>query len=149
MIAWKYYLSKFKVDIGFIIKEYDMCLELKFVMYKLYSNLKSFPILTHWCKDLFLDFITNLPISTKRKGDTYKTILVIIDQLMIIIHCKPFKITINASSLAKVINETIVQNNGLWDKIFTDWNLVFTSKFLSILCYFLRIKKKWSTIFCL
>ena len=50
-----------------------------------------------------MDFITDLPILTDWKGDSYDSIFVIIDQLTKIIHYKPVKVTIDAPGLAEVI----------------------------------------------
>ncbi len=50
-----------------------------------------------------MDFITGLPISADQKGDSYNSILVIVDQLTKIVHYKPIKVTIDTPGLAKVI----------------------------------------------
>ncbi len=55
-----------------------------------------------------MDFVTRLPVSTNWKGDTYDSILVIVNQLMKIIHYESVKVTIDASGFAKVILDVIV-----------------------------------------
>ena len=57
------------------------------------------------------------------------------------------KVTINVSELAKVILDVVVQHHGFSDSIFTNRGLFFTSKFWSLLCYFLRIKWRLFTAF--
>ncbi len=74
-------------------------------------------------------------------------ILVIVNQLTKMVHYEPVKVTINAPGLAEVIIDVIVQHHGVLESIVTDQNLLFTSKFMSSLCYFLGIKKKLSTSF--
>ena len=66
---------------------------------------------------------------------------------MKIIHYKSVKITINTPALAEVIIETVVQHHGLFNSIVSNQGLVFTSKFWSLLCYFLGIKQRLSIIF--
>lgn len=63
------------------------------------------------------------------------------------VYYEPVKITINASSLAKVILNIIVRHHGLLNSIVSDWGLVFSLKFWSLLCYFLKMKWRLSTAF--
>ena len=87
-----------------------------------------------------MDFVTGLPISINWKGDSYDSILVIVNRLTKMVHYKPVKITFNAPGLAKVIINVIVRHHGLPDSIVTDQGSLFTSKFWLSLCYFLGIK---------
>ena len=88
-----------------------------------------------------------LPISTDWKGDSYDSILAIVDPLTKMVHYKPAKVTIDASGLAKVIIIMVVRHNSLPDLIVIDQGLLFTSKFWSLLCYFLGIKRRLFTDF--
>ena len=94
-----------------------------------------------------MDFVTGLPISTDWKGESYDSILVMVDWLMKIVHHEPVKITIDALELAKVILDMVVQQHGLPNSIVTDQGSLFTSKFWSSLYYFLGIKQKLFTAF--
>ena len=94
-----------------------------------------------------MDFVTSLPISTNWKGDSYNSILVIVDWLTKMVHYEPVKITIDAPGLAEVIIDVVVWHHGLPDSIVTDRGALFTSKFWSSLCYFLGIKRRLSTAF--
>ena len=98
-------------------------------------------------KDLLIDFVMSLPISTGWKGNSYDSILVIVDWLTKMVYYKLIKVTINASSLAKVIINVIVRHHGLPDSIIINRELLFTSKFWSLLCYFLGIKQRLSIAF--
>lgn len=122
-------------------KLYDVCLASKIVRHQPYGNLSSLPIPMHRWKDLSTDFVTSLPVSTNSKGETYDSILVIVNQLTKIVHYEPIKITISALSLVKGINDVVVRHQGLQDSIVSDGGSVFTSKFLSSLYYFLEIKR--------
>ncbi len=94
-----------------------------------------------------MDFITGLPISANWKGDSYDSILVIVDQLTKMVHYVPVKVTINAPGLAEVIIDVVMCHHGVLESIVTDQGSFFTSKFWSLLCYFLGIKRKLSTAF--
>ncbi len=105
------------------------------------------PVLTHWWKDLSIDFVTSLSISANWKDDSYDLILVIVDRLIKMVYYESVKVTIDAPGLAKMIIDMVVRQQGVLESIITDRGLLFTSKFWSLLCYFLGIKKKLSTAF--
>ena len=107
------------------------------------------PVPTHCWKDLLIDFVTGLPILTDWKGNSYDSILVIVDWLTKIVYYKLVKVTINALGLAKVIIDVVMRHHGLPDLIVTDRRSFFTSKFWSLLCYFLDIKRRLSIAFYL
>ena len=91
--------------------------------------------------------MTGLPVLTNYKGETYDSILVIVDWLTKTVYYKPVKVTINAPGLAEVILDVIIRYHGLPDSIVTDRGSLFTSKFWSLLCYFFGIKQSLSTAF--
>ncbi len=76
-----------------------------------------------------MNFITGLPVSTNWKGETYNSILVIINRLTKMVYYKPVKVTIDVPGLAEVIIEAVVRHHGLLDSIVSDCGSVFTSKF--------------------
>ena len=94
-----------------------------------------------------MDFVTGLPLFADWKGNSYDSILVIVDRLTKMVHYEPVKVTIDASGLAEVIIDVVVRHHGLPDSIISDRGAIFTSKFLSSLCYFLGIKQRLSTAF--
>ena len=55
-----------------------------------------------------MDFMTDLPLFTDWKSDSYDSILVIVNQLNKIVRYKPVKVTIDASGLAKVILDIVI-----------------------------------------
>ena len=87
-----------------------------------------------------MDFVTGLPVSTNWKGETYDSIIVIVDRLTKMVHYEPVKISIDAPGLAEVIIDVIVRHHGLPDLNVSHRGSVFTSKFWSLLRYFLGIK---------
>ena len=94
-----------------------------------------------------MDFVTGLLLSVDWKGDSYDSILVIVDHLTKMVHYEPVKVTIDAPRLAKVIIDVVLQYHGLPDSIISDQGAIFMSKFWSSLCYFLRVKRRLSTAF--
>lgn len=112
-----------------------------------YSKLQLLPILTHWQKNLSIDLIIGLSISTNWKEETYNSILVIINRLTKIVHYELVKVTIDASRLVKVIINIIVQHHNFSDSIITDYRSVFTLKFWFSPYYFFESKQRLSTTF--
>ena len=94
-----------------------------------------------------MNFVTGLPISTNWKGDSYDSILVIVNWLTKMVYHEPVKITINAQGLVEGIINVVVRQHGQPNPIMTDQGSLFTSKFWSLLCYFLDIKRRLSTTF--
>ena len=70
-----------------------------------------------------------------------------VDQLKKMVYYKPVKITLNAPGLAEVIIDVVIRHHGLPNIIVTNRGSLFTSKFWSLLCYFLGIKRKLFTAF--
>ena len=61
------------------------------------------------------------------------------------VYYKPVKVTIDTLDLTEVIIDVVVRHHGLSNLIITKQGLLFTSKFWSLLCYFLSIKQKLFT----
>ena len=101
LIGRKYYWPSLRKDVKAYIKVWDVCLGSKAVRHKPYGDLQSLPVPTHRWKDLLMDFVTELPVSTNCKGETYNSILVIIDCLSKMVHYKPVKVTFDAPGMLK------------------------------------------------
>ncbi len=78
-----------------------------------------------------MDFVTGFPISADWKGDSYNSILVIVDQLTKIVHYESVKVMIDAPGLAEVMINVIVCHHEVPESIVTDQGSLFTSKFWS------------------
>ncbi len=94
-----------------------------------------------------MDFVIGLSILLNWKGDSYDSILVIVDRLTKMVHYEPLNITIDAPGLAEVIIDVVVRHHRVPKSIVTDRGSLFTFKFWFSLCYFLSIKRKLSTTF--
>ncbi len=80
-------------------------------------------------ENLSIDFVTGLPISIDWKGDSYDSILIIVDWLTKMVYYEPVKVTIDAPGLAEVIINVVVRHYGVPESIVTDQGSLFTSKF--------------------
>ena len=147
MVGQKYYWPSLRRDVEIYVRGCDICLTSKTICHKPYRDLQSLFISTHRWKDLSMEFVTGLQLFVDWKSNNYNSILVIVDQLTKIVYYKPVKVTIDTLGLAKVILDVVVWHYGLPDSIITDKSSLFTLKFWSSLCYFLRVKQKLSIIF--
>ena len=129
------------------MKGCNVCLVSKVVRHKPFGKLQFLLVFTYCWKDLLMDFVTGLPVLTDWKGDSYDSILVIVDRLTKMVHYEPVKVTIDAPGLAEVIINVVVRHHGLPDSIVTHRGSLFPSKFWSLLCYFLDIKQRLSNAF--
>ena len=113
LVVRKYYWPTLRADIEAYVKGCDVCIASKTVRHKSYGDLQSLPVLTHRWKDLSMDFVTGLPVSTNWKGRTYDSILIIVDWLTKMVHYEPVKPIIDAPGLAEVIIDVVVRHLGL------------------------------------
>ena len=94
-----------------------------------------------------MDFVTGLPILTDWKEDSYDSNLAIVNWLIKMVYYEPIKVTIDAMGFVEIIIDMILRHHSLLDLIVTDRGSLFTSKFWSLLCYFIDIKQKLFTTF--
>ena len=95
------------------VKKCNIYLALKVVQHKPYDDLQSLPVSIHCWKNLLMNFVNGLLVSTDWKEDNYDSILVIINHLIKMIYYKLIKVTINALGLATVIINVIVRHYSI------------------------------------
>ncbi len=120
LITRKYYWPTLHRNVEAYMTGCNVCLALKAVRHKSYDDLQSLPVPTHQWKDLSIDFVTGLPVSTNWKDNTYDSILVIVDWLMKMVNYEPVKVTIDILGLIEVILDVVVRHHGLFDIIVSD-----------------------------
>ena len=79
LLAQKYYWPTLRHNVEAYVKGCDVCLASKAVCHKPYVDLQLLPVPMHQWKDLLMDFVTGLPVSIDWKGDSYDSILVIVN----------------------------------------------------------------------
>ena len=117
LVGQKYYWPNLRKDIKNYDRGCDICLTSKTICHKPYENLQSLSVSTHRWKDLLMNFVTGLPLSANWKGNSYNSILVIVDHVTKIVHYEPVKITIDAPKPAEIIIDMVVQYHGLLGSI--------------------------------
>ncbi len=143
-----YYFSKMRKQIEDIIRKCNVCICMKHNQHKLYELLKSFSTSNHAWKSIALNFIIKLFKSKKRVTETtYDFILIITDRLTKYEYFLSYKKATFAKDLTYTFLRTIVANHELSDKIISNRNKLFTSKFWKFLMNQLEIHHKLSTAY--
>lgn len=140
LIARKYYSPTLEHNVETYLKGSVVCLAYMVVCHKPYSNLQSMPVPIYHEKDLSLNFLIGLLISTNWKKNSFNLVLVIIDRLKKRIYYNLVKVNIDLLCLRKVIINIVHRQYGLSDWIVSDCRSVLGSKFCSLIYYFLSIK---------
>lgn len=108
LITQKYSWSSFRYDIKTYTKDYSVCLTLKTFWHKPQGDLISLHVPIYQWKDLYIDFMTGLPISTSYKDNSYDSILVIVDRLTKIIYYQSVEFTIDDPKLIEVVINMVI-----------------------------------------
>jgi hypothetical protein len=94
-----------------------------------------------------LDFVIDLPESKGlHSSEIYDSVLVLIDRFTKLVQYIPYRKTIDAPVLAKLIWRIFLQS-GTPASLVSDCGSVFTSEYWSMLCYHLRIQLRMYTTF--
>lgn len=108
LVTQKKYWPILKADIEAYIKGYNVCVFSRAIRYKLYKNLHLLQVFTYYWKNLSMNIVTYLLISTNLISQIYDSILVIVEQLQKIVNYKLIQSIIDTFSLVKVIIATIM-----------------------------------------
>ena len=88
-----------------------------------------------------------MPSSTDSKGNAYDTILIVVDCFTKIVKYFPIREIIAALQLVKLFCNEIIKQYSTLRSIITNKGSIFTSKYWSTLCYYMKAKCKLSTAF--
>ena len=89
LVGRKYYWPSLKKDVKSYVKGCDIFLASKTVCHKSYEDLQSLLVPIYRWKDLSMDFVAGLLLSADWKGDSYDSILVIVNWLTKMVHYQP------------------------------------------------------------
>ena len=113
---------------------------------KPHGKLKTMPVPTYPWQYVGIDFVGPLPESFNRTGG-FDMICVIIDQLTSMVHLVPTKQTYRATDIAELMFEAVYKLHGLPERIISDRDSLFTSKFWKRLHRLLGTELRMSSAF--
>ncbi len=80
-------------------------------------------------------------------GNIYDSMVVIVDRYTKMVRYIPARINKTSDQLAQVFIENIMCDKGIPDSVDSDQGSLFTFKYWSVLCFYLKTKQKQSTFF--
>ena len=110
------------------------------------GKLKTMPVPTQPWQFIGIDFVGPLPESSNRTG-SYDMICVIIDLLTSMVHVVPSSQSYCVSDVAELIFDSVYKLHGLPERIISDRDSLFTSKFWKRLHRLLNTKLQLSSAF--
>jgi hypothetical protein len=146
LIRRKYFWDRLAKDVKDYVKACGVCQRTTVQRHQPYGELASLPQPDRPWQEVTMDFITGLPPSAIA-SKAYDSILVVVDRFTKLARYIPVKKTLDASELADVFIRRIVKDFGTPAGIVSDRGSVFTSKFWSALCFYLKVRRRLSTAF--
>jgi transposase InsO family protein len=111
-----------------------------------YGQLDPLPQPSRPWKEISMDFITQLPISTVGTEE-YNAILTIVDRYTKMAIFLPVLDTINAAEMAEILHREVELRYGCPSGVVSDRDSKITSKFWAEICHHSFIKRRMSTAF--
>ncbi|EDN07175.1 hypothetical protein HCAG_03706 [Histoplasma mississippiense (nom. inval.)] len=145
LLRRKYVWDKLRTDVKEYVETCDVCQRIKVPRHKQYGELAPLPVPKGPWQDLSMDFIVDLPKSTRVKG--YDSILVIVDRFTKMAKYIPTHKKVKAPELADLFLDAIIRDHGSPKSLVSDRGSLFTSKYWSAFCYHLTIRRLLSTAF--
>lgn len=141
-----YWWAELSKDVRSYILSCDVCQRMKAPRHKPYGLLAPLPQPDGPWQDISMDFITGLPPSAGRRI-AYDAVLVVICRFSKMVQYFPCSTDIDAEGLGDVLVAGIFAKFGTPRSIVSDRGTVFTSEYWGTLCYYLAIKRRFSTAF--
>ena len=141
-IARNYYFPSLRKIVQEYVKNCEVCIQDKAARHQPYGKMQSPDAPTHPWEWVTIDFITQLPNS---RG--YASITVVTDRLTKYIHLVPSKGNMNAAEMAQIFLKHVITNHGMPQKITSDRDKLFTSKFWTTLTNLMGIEHRLTTAY--
>ena len=125
-----YNFSKIRKQIEDTVRKCDICVKTKHNQHKFYKLLKSLSTSNRAWKNIILNFIIKLSKFKKKITKAiYNFILIIVNRLIKYNYFLSYKKASTAKDLVYTFFKTIITNHKLLNKIISNRNKLFTSKF--------------------
>ncbi len=143
-----YHWPRMKQDVEEYIRQCGHCAKNKATRHKPYGELQEIKIPRRAWEEITADFIVKLPKSNDPVTNVaYDAILVVVDRLTKYAYFIPWRESGTAADLANVMLRDIVSKHGVPEKIISDRDKLFTSKFWNTWSRQLGMKVSLSTAY--
>jgi hypothetical protein len=146
LISRKYWWPSLSKDVKDYTSSCGVCQRTRTQRHRPYGEMQPLPIPDGPFEELSMDFITDLPPSS-RSGTVYDSILVVVDRYTKTARYIPCNKTCTAEELATLFYTEIVCRYGIPKGIVSDRGSVFTSAYWSSFCYEAHTKRRLSTAY--
>src|SRR6266700_2903486 len=127
LLLHKYYWPRLKQEAKEYINYCEKCQVYKIYRYKLWGLLELVPPASKPWRYYAIDFITDLPPSKDKQGQTYNLVFILINRFLKYIQYIPINKTINIKMLADLIKEKYFLKVDQLHSIIIDKDSTFTS----------------------
>ena len=134
-------------DVNKYIRTCDVCQRMKTPRHKPYGLLAPLPQPQGPWQDIAMDFVVGLPPSRCAAGKPYDAILVVVDRYSKMCRYIPTRTEVDASQLATILIAEVFSKFGTPRSIVSDRGTTFTAKYWGTFCYYLTIRRCFSTAF--
>lgn len=145
----KYYWPNMKSNVKDYVDTCQICQKAKAPRHKSHGRLQVLQEVKNPWSSITMDFITGLPssFSTRGKKRDQDAILVVVDRYTKMARYLPCSKKLDAEDLAELLVREIFEKHGVPENIVSDRGVLFTSKYWSTFCFYLRVTRKLSTAF--
>jgi Integrase zinc binding domain len=143
-----YYFPKMRRYVEDNVRKCDTCQRNKSARHALYGKMMLNQALRGAWQDVALDFVTKLPLFKEpMTGVMYDSIMVVTDRLTKYAYFIPYLESFLAEDLAYMFHKHVVANHGFLQRIISDRDKLFTSRFWKSLMDLLGVYYKLSTAY--
>ena len=143
VISQSYYFSHMQKKVQDHLNKCDLCHKIKSVRHKSYREMRTALISDQLWASIVMNFIIKLSPSKKLLTEViYNSILIIVDQLTKKVRFLPYKEVSNAEELTYTFLWNVTSLQGLSDKIISDRDELFMSRFWTALTRQLGLSHK-------
>ena len=147
-IFWSYYFSHMRKKVQSYVNKCDLCHKIKSVRHKSYREMRTALTPSWLWASVVMNFVVKLPPSRELLTEViYNSILTIVNQLIKKVRFLPYKEVFDVKELTYTFLRNVTVLQGLSDKIISDRDKLFTSRFWTALTRQLRLSHKLSTVY--
>ena len=148
LLQREYATPRLRTHVEKYIRECIQCQQNKSARHAKYGQIQFAPVPDTPWKDVTMDFVVKLPKSKDPvTGDTFDSIMVIVDKLTKYAIMIPYKETHKAYQLGFILLDRLIRDHGIPESITSDRDRLFTSHYWKTLIAAIGTKLRLSTAY--
>ena len=147
-IFWSYYFLHMRKKVQGYVNKCDLCHKIKPARYRSYREMRTALTPSQPWASVVINFIVKLSLSKKPLTEViYNSTLIIVNWLTKEVRFLPYKEVSNVKELAYTFLRNVTALQGLSDRVISDRDKLFMSRFWMVLTRQLRLSHKLSTVY--